>query len=109
MKQKFLYLFAACCMSLSLGTVASAGDLEIQQVPAGQVQIPASEQAAAKAAAFTNDIYIVQLAGAPVITYEGDIKGYKATKPGRGGKINRNSAHVKKYAAYLEDQQEVVF
>jgi subtilisin family serine protease len=98
MKQKYLYLFATGVMALSLGTVANADDPQIQ----------ATEAAAAKAAAFANDIYIVQLSGDPVIAYEGEIKGYKATKPGKGQKINRNSAHVKKYAAHLEDQQDQV-
>ena len=52
-----------------------------------------------------NDIYIVQMKGDPVLAYEGDIQGYKATKPGKGEKINQNSAHVKKYAAHLENNQ----
>jgi len=52
-----------------------------------------------------NDIYIVQLKGDPVLAYEGDIQGYKATKPGKGEKINQNSAHVKKYATHLENNQ----
>jgi len=53
-----------------------------------------------------SSIYIVQLEGDPVIAYEGGIKGYAATKPGKGKKLNPNSAHVKKYAAYLEAQQD---
>ncbi len=59
-----------------------------------------------KAARSATDIYIVQLKGDPVVNYRGDIKAYKATKPGKGKKINPNSAHVKKYAAYLEAQQD---
>jgi len=93
-------------MSLALGTVASAGDLNIQQVSADQVQVPPSDTAAAKAAAFSNDIYIVQLEGNPVIAYEGDVAGYKATKPGKGQRFDRNSKNVKKYSAYLERQQD---
>ena len=54
----------------------------------------------------SNNIYIVQLKGDPIIAYEGGIKGYAATKPGKGKKINPNSAHVRKYAAYLEAQQD---
>jgi len=51
-------------------------------------------------------IYIVQMEGQPVIAYEGDVAGYQATKPGKGQKINPKSAHVKKYAAYLEANQD---
>lgn len=58
--------------------------------------------------ASTSDIYVVQMKGDPVIAYEGDVRGFKATKPGKGKKINPKSAHVKKYAAHLESQQAKV-
>ena len=48
-----------------------------------------------------NGIYIIQMIGDPVVAYEGEIKGLKATKPSKGKKINPNSAHVVKYAEYL--------
>jgi subtilisin family serine protease len=48
------------------------------------------------------DSYIVVMALDPVIAYEGDEAGFKATKPGKGGKVNPNSAHVKKYQKFLE-------
>jgi subtilisin family serine protease len=50
--------------------------------------------------------YIVQLSGKPILAYEGSIKGYQATKPGKGNKINPKSANVKKYAAHLESQHD---
>jgi subtilisin family serine protease len=46
--------------------------------------------------------YIVVMKQNPVIAYEGDEAGLQATKPGKGGKINPNSAHVKKYQDHLE-------
>ena len=45
--------------------------------------------------------YVVIMVADPVITYEGTMRGYKATKPGKGKKINPNSAHVKKYRGFL--------
>lgn len=54
------------------------------------------------------DIYIVQMKGSPVIAYEGEIKGFQATKPGKGKKLNPNSAHVKKYSAHLGKRQSEV-
>jgi hypothetical protein len=48
-----------------------------------------------------HDIYIVTMAADPAIAYEGDLKGYTATKPGKGKKINPNSAHVRKYVGHL--------
>lgn len=48
-----------------------------------------------------NEVYIVQMVNAPVVAYEGDIRGLKATKPAKGEKINPNNANVVKYIAYL--------
>lgn len=46
--------------------------------------------------------YIVVMANDPVIAYQGDVAGYPATKPGKGEKINPNSAPVRKYEQFLE-------
>jgi len=81
---------------MTLGSVASADEVQLQPQPT------------TKKAAAATDIYIVQLKGDPILAYEGDVRGYKATKPGKGKKINPNSAHVKKYAARLEQQQDQV-
>ena len=47
--------------------------------------------------------YIVLMDDDPVVAYEGDLAGLPATKPGKGNKVNPNSAAVKKYLAHLED------
>jgi subtilisin family serine protease len=53
--------------------------------------------------------YIVRLAEAPVVAYEGGIDGYKATKPGKKGeKINPNHPDVVKYAGYLDSRHDAV-
>ena len=83
-----------------VGLSSAQAELTIKQINPGSVDLPA---AAPKAAA--SSIYIVQMKGNPAVSYEGDVAGYKATKPGKGKKINPNSAHVKKYAAYLEAGQ----
>jgi subtilisin family serine protease len=44
------------------------------------------------------------MAADPAIAYEGGVEGMPATKPGKGGKINPNSAHVKKYEKFLEKE-----
>ena len=66
---------------------------------------PQTPQAAARGQAKS---FIVVLTQDPVATYEGEITGYQATKPGKGGKINPNSAHVRKYEKFLEKQQKDV-
>ena len=55
-----------------------------------------------------NSIYIVQLAELPVTAYDGSIKGYPATKPKKGQKIDPNSSQVINYKAYLEARQDAV-
>jgi hypothetical protein len=70
------------------------------QGPAPQVPDWANAKAGGK-------VYIVQMIDAPVVAYEGGIPGLAATKPGKGEKINPNSAHVRKYVSYLDDQHSV--
>lgn len=50
-------------------------------------------------------VYIAMLDDDPVIAYDGDISGYPATKPGNG-KLNPNSARVRKYQKFLTDTQD---
>jgi subtilisin family serine protease len=51
--------------------------------------------------------YIVRLAEAPVVAYDGGVAGYKATKPSKKGeKINPNHPDVVKYAAYLDSRHD---
>jgi subtilisin family serine protease len=97
MRYKISHLIGACCVVLALGSAAGATDtFDVQMQPSSKGLAPAT------------DIYIVQIVGNPVIAYEGDIKGYTATKPGKGKKVNPNSAHVKKYAGHLERQQDQI-
>jgi len=93
---KTLFKPLAVLMALALASSAWAQ----QVMNAGELQPLASEKAVKSSS------YIVQLKGDPILAYEGGIKGYQATKPGKGGKINPNSAHVKKYASYLDAQHE---
>src|SRR5512137_1389356 len=56
----------------------------------------------------TNNAYIVQLAEDPVTAYRGGIKGYRATAPRKGQKIDPNSPDVIAYMAFLASRQEAV-
>jgi len=51
-----------------------------------------------------NGIYIVRMIDNPVVAYEGDIKGLKATKPAPGKKIDPNSSAVVDYVSYLNSK-----
>lgn len=55
-----------------------------------------------------NNVYIVQLAEAPVTAYTGGIKGLPATKPRKGQKIDPNSPAVVNYMVHLAARQDAV-
>src|SRR5262245_40897593 len=55
-----------------------------------------------------NNIYIVRLAEAPVTAYKGGIKGYAATRPAKGKKIDPNSAKVVSYMSFLTARHDAV-
>ncbi|MEO6409732.1 MAG: S8 family peptidase [Burkholderiaceae bacterium] len=55
---------------------------------------------------FTNRAYIVRMADQPVTAYDGSIKEYTATKPGKGRKIDPNSGPVVAYLGYLVARQD---
>ncbi len=57
-------------------------------------------------ARYTNNAYIVQLAEQPVTAYAGGIKGYAATKPRKGQKIDPNNPGVYSYMSYLAARQD---
>ncbi len=69
------------------------------------LSVPADELASITANKGTVN-YIVWMVGDPVTAYEGGIKGYPATKPKAGQKINPNSAKVTKYQEYLTAQAD---
>lgn len=55
-----------------------------------------------------NGVYLVQLADAPVATYEGGVAGIPATRPALGAKVDLRSAAAKKYSGYLKGKRDKV-
>ncbi len=53
-----------------------------------------------------NGVYIVQMIDQPVVAYTGGVKGYAATKPAKGMKIDPYSAKVVSYAGYLTSKHD---
>jgi subtilisin family serine protease len=51
---------------------------------------------------YKTGVYIVQMVDDPVVAYKGGVPGLKATKPGKGQKINPFSQDVVAYKAYLD-------
>ncbi|HEX9773583.1 MAG TPA: S8 family peptidase [Steroidobacteraceae bacterium] len=56
----------------------------------------------------SNNVYIVRLAGSPVTAYKGGIKGYAATRPRKGQKIDPDSSKVVNYMSYLTARHDAV-
>ena len=50
----------------------------------------------------SSNIYIVRMADEPVVAYNGSVRGYRATAPGQGKKIDPTSTAVVQYAGYLD-------
>lgn len=71
-------------------------------------QTQRSQPAAGAASAPTNKAWIVQLAEMPVTAYQGNIKGYKATKPGKGQKLDPNATAVVAYKNHLSARHDAV-
>jgi len=85
---------AAAAFSVPTATLVAA--------PSGE----AGKSSSAKAV--SNKIYIVRLAESPVTAYAGGIKGYAATKPAAGNKIDPTSSKVVNYMGYLAGRHDAV-
>ncbi len=77
------------CITAALATLVGATAM-------GGTPVPADGPGHAKDRA--NSVYIVQMSADPVMAYKGGIKGYPATKPGKGQKIDPNNPQVVNYA-----------
>ena len=90
--------FAAIATSLAV-----AGLLTFTQSPLAN----AEPQAPAKPplSAPIPSRYIVTLTGKPIATYNGDVKGLRATRPSKGERVDVTSGNAKRYRAYLKKQQ----
>jgi subtilisin family serine protease len=72
-----------------------------------QVLGASPQQAGAKEAKFDKGgVFIVEMTDAPVVAYEGGVKGLKATAPGKGKKIDPNGTDVVRYVGYLTGKHD---
>ena len=90
---------------MMLGTPGFTGVADYQLPGANTLSVP---QSVVDGIALQKvDSYIVMMYDLPVVAYDGDIKGLKATK-NPNGKINPNSANVQKYVSYLSASHDEV-
>jgi subtilisin family serine protease len=105
-------MLAACGGGGGSSTIATAGSAAASQGTSSFAVAAASDGVGSKAVAAgqnrTSGTYIVQLAEDPVTAYTGTIKGYKATKPSKGQKIDPNSPAVTSYMTYLTARHDAL-
>jgi len=85
MKHKLFHIILILVMLFGLSAATIPGEDPQVAAPSGEVQS-----------------YVVVMELQPSVAYEGSVQGFEATKPGKGQKINPNSAHVRKYEQFLE-------
>ena len=83
-------------------SVIAAGATALALTTAGSAQ---AEQQLAD----TTQLYVVQVAGDPVASYDGDIAGLAATRPAKGKKLKAHSAAAQAYRGYLNGKHREVF
>ncbi len=91
---------------LTLLSTAALSAVAAMSVPTALVAAPSAESKAVEKSKYTNQLYIVRMADAPVVTYDGGVKGYAATKARKGDKIDPLSPQVTNYKSYLEARQD---
>jgi subtilisin family serine protease len=71
------------------------------------VAVAATTAGAARAEAPSTDtqLYLVQVAGAPVASYDGDVAGLAATRPADGKRVDSTSSATRAYRSHLRATQ----
>ena len=54
----------------------------------------------------SNGVYVVRMVGDPAAAYTGKVRGYAATKPAEGEKLDASRPEVEGYRSYLESQHD---
>jgi len=91
---------------LTVIAVSAAAALSVPT--ATLIAAPSAEAGKSSAKAASNKFYIVRLAESPATAYKGGIKGYPATKPAAGKKIDPTSSKVVNYMGYLSGRHDAV-
>lgn len=88
--------------------VAAALAITVSSVPAAAQPTPLASPDLPSSAFSGSDTYIVTLADKPLATYAGGVPGIAATKPGKGKKLDVDSANAQRYRNHLKDKHTKV-
>ena len=112
-KKPLLTMLATAAIAVSAGLSVPSADLNAAISGAKAKGASAKSGATSTStkgnrAVTTNKVYIVRMAGDPVASYKGQLKGYAATRPAPGEKIDLSRPETQSYRAYLKSQQDAV-
>lgn len=82
-------------------TIAAAGAAVVAMVVQGSAIAGVEPAVPSKG----DGVYIVQLDDAPAAAYNGGVAGLRATKPGRGEKLDRSDPAVRSYVKHLSQER----
>ena len=88
--------------SLTASAVLTCLTLLAVDVPAEAARAGGPRSAPANA----KNLYIVVMKDAPVAKYNGETRGFAATKPTQGRRLNKHDANVSRYVSYLNSKQD---
>ncbi len=88
--------------------VLVSGALALSLTPLASAEPTKAPPVSLPALATTPGDYIVSLAAAPVAAYDGDLKGFAATRPASGRRVDVSSTKAKRYRSFLRGQQDKV-
>ena len=84
------------CVAMA-AMLATAGGLQAQTRDTREPVAPPAQRT-----------YIVQLAAAPLATYDGTVRGLAATRSSTGARLNTRSSAARAYTGYLDRQRSTV-
>lgn len=106
-----LALAALTTVALAAYAAGDSPPEKLKQAPsarASKLETPRGRQGTSAEAPGKVRKYIVQMAEPPVVAYDGNILGYKATRPQRGKKFDADDLDAANYSDYLRKRQDKV-
>ena len=98
----------AAAAALLLSAPLAFAQANASKLAADAARLATSAADASKAAATTSKVYIVQLAGAPLATYDGNVSGLTATRPAAGARLSPRSTAARAYLSHLDNRRAAV-
>jgi hypothetical protein len=98
--RKFVFLISAAVLAFA---GAASAPLSFAGSNNSEVELLAGT---AQPKSNSRSTYIVRMSDAPVVAYDGKVKGYSATRVAKGKKLDAEDPRVEKYFAYLTSRHD---